>query len=174
MKTDITPEERKKLIERVKKQKDETDIAIKALLGEENYAVYKQYEDTAAERKRVQSFKGGLSEADALTDEQEDQLIRAMHHEQTNSPSSVLAGDDQEGFNPSSLSSDLIAKHLEREKGLQERYLVAAETILTPSQHAQFKAHLEKEHAMNKQMLTLTARMFGNSGQQSAGDAVSE
>ena len=156
-----TPEEKKAAAEKIKETTDAYDAKIKELLGDDNYAVYKSFEDTQAERMQVTLFKGSLSGVDQLSDEQEDNLIRAMHDERGNFKSTVPGFGDKQSADPSQFTPERITQLLEENAKLQEQYVAKAAAILTPSQLEQFKANQKQQQAMQEMGMRMAAKMFG-------------
>jgi hypothetical protein len=70
---------------RVKENEDK----LRSLLGDDNYAFYKQFEDTQQEREKVELFKQSLRADQQLDAEQENRLILAMREERRESESSL-------------------------------------------------------------------------------------
>jgi len=163
-----TPEEKKAAAEKMKETTDAYDAKIKELLGDDNYAVYKSFEDTQAERMQVTLFKGSLSGVDQMSDEQEDSLIRAMHDERSNFKSTVPGFGDKQSADPSQFTPERITQMLEESAKLQEQYVAKAATILTPSQLEQFKANQKQQQAMQEMGMRMAAKMFGQPAKEAA------
>lgn len=157
-----TPEEKKAAGEKIKELTAAYDAQVKELLGDENYATYKGFEDTQAERMQVTMFKGSLAAVDQLSDEQEDGLIRAMHDTRSNFKYTVPGMDGkQPSADTSQLTQEGIAKMLEDSARLQEQYVAEAAKILTPSQLEQFKSSQKQQQALQEMGLKMAAKMFG-------------
>ena len=156
-----TPEEKKAAAEKMKETTDAYDAKIKELLGDDNYAVYKSFEDTQAERMQVTLFKGSLSGVDQLSDEQEDSLIQAMHDGRSNFKSTVPGFGDKQSADPSQFTPERITQMLEENARLQEQYVAKAAEILTPAQLEQFKANQKQQQAMQEMGMRMAAKMFG-------------
>lgn len=165
-----TPASRKAAADRIKEVTADYDARIKEFLGDENYAVYQSFEATQPDRMQVTLYKGTLNAADALTEEQEDNLIRAMHDARTNFSFSVAGFGDKQGMDPEQLTPELISKLLAEQAKLQEQYTVRAATILTPSQLEQFKASQKQQQAMQEMGMKMAAKMFGQRGRNPSGD----
>ena len=157
-----TPEEKKAAGEKIKELTAAYDAEIKALLGEDNYGLFKSYEDTQAERMQVTMFKGSLSEDVQMSDAQEDSLIRAMHEARSSFKSSVPGLDGkQESLDPSQFTPEGITRLLEESARLQEQYVAKAAAILTPAQLELFKANQKQQQAMQEMGMNMAAKMFG-------------
>lgn len=164
MDTAATAEERKAATDAIKQTTAEYETRIKELLGDDNYAVYQSFESTQPERMQVNLFKGALNQADQMTEEQEDTLIRAMHAERTNFQFSVTGSSDMQITDPSQLTQESIAKLVEETARLQSQYTARAATILTPAQLEQFMASQRQQQAMQEMGMKMAAQMFGQSG----------
>jgi hypothetical protein len=165
-----TEEERKAAAERIKTTIADFDARIKEFLGDDDFAVYRSYEETQPDRMQVTMFKGALKAGDALTEDQEDSLIRAMHEERTNFHFSVRGFGDNQLPNASQFTPDMIAKMLEESAKLQEKYVSRAAAILTPSQIEQFRTSQQEQRAMQEMGIKMAAKMFGQPDAKAAGD----
>lgn len=162
MNASITPEERKKKAQEITKLSEEHDKKIKEMLGEDNFQVYKEYENTQPERMQVNLFKQTLSAGDQLNEEAEHQLIRSMYEERTKFPFSVKM-DKQENFDPSIFSEEVMAQHMAELARLQEKYLARASAVLTPVQLEQFRQNQKQQMAMQEMGMKMAMQMFGGS-----------
>jgi len=162
MNSAATPEEKKAAADRIKEMTASYDAQCKALLGDDNYTLYKSFEETQPERMQVAMFKGSLGSADPLSEEQEDSLIRAMHDERSTFKSAVPGfGDPQQMPDPSQFTPEKITQLLEESAKLQEQYVTKAATILTPTQLEQFKANQKQQRAMQEMGMKMAVKMFG-------------
>jgi len=165
-----TAEEKKAAGEKIKELTAAYDAQVKELLGDENYGIYKAYEETQAERMQVSLFKGSLSTADQLSDEQEDSLIRAMHEARSGFTFSVPDVNNQHAADPSQFTPEGIEKILADSARLQEQYVAKAAEVLTPAQLEQFKANQKQQQAMQEMGMRMATKMFG----QGQADAAAE
>lgn len=161
MSGEATPEEKKAAAEKMTETTAAYDAQIKALLGDDNYAVYKSFEDTQTERMQVTLYKGSLAAGDPLTDEQEDSLIRAMYDERRNFKSTAPGFGDKQMADPAQFTPEGIKQLLADSAKLQEQYVEKAAAILTPAQLEQFKANQKQQQAMQEMGLNMAAKMFG-------------
>lgn len=161
MNSAATPEEKKAAADRIKEMTASYDAQCKTLLGDENYTLYKSFEETQPERMQVSMFKGSLGSTDPLSEEQEDSLIRAMHEERSNFKSAVPGFGDQQMQDPSQFTPENITQLLEESAKLQEKYVTKAATILTPPQLEQFKANQKQQRAMQEMGMKMAEKMFG-------------
>lgn len=156
-----TPEQRKAAADRIKELTAGYDTRIKTFLGDKDYPVYQSFEGTQPERVQVNMFKGTLSASNPLTEDQEDNLIRAMHDARTNFRYSTTGVGNGQIDDPSQLTPERAAKILEDSARLKEQYVAKAAVILTPSQLEQFKASQEQMQALQEAGMKMAAKMFG-------------
>ena len=165
----LTPEQLK---EKTKQMKDITtgfDEKIKALLGDDGFALYKDYEDTQPERMQINFFKQALAEGDQIDASTEHNLIRAMYEERTNFPFTVNLGK-QENTDPTLFTEDKIAKYLQEAGQLEQKCLTRASGMLSAAQVEQFKRSQEQQRAMQEMGLRMAAQMFGQGTAARTGD----
>ena len=165
-----TAEEKKAVGEKIKELTAAYDAQVKELLGDENYGIYKAFEETQAERMQVSLFKGSLGTADQLSEEQEDSLIRAMHEARSGFAFSAPDVNSPQAVDPSQLTPEGIEKILADSARLQEQYVAKAAEVLTPAQLEQFKANQKQQQAMQEMGMRMATKMFG----QGQADAAAE
>jgi len=156
-----TRERRKEMAEQIAKQAESYDEQIKGLLGEENFAVYKEYEATQPERMQVNLFKQSLSGADPLSVQQEHDLIRAMYDERQSFPLIGKQFDRTSPPDPATFTDEMLTNQLAQMAQLQDKSLARASAILNAGQLEQFKASQERLRAMQQMGLKMAAQMFG-------------
>ena len=138
------------------------DEKIKAVLGDEKFAVYNEYEATQPERKQIDQFKNALSSADQMTNEQENDVIRAMYEERMKIPFAPEIVTSSEGIN----------NYLQNFAQLQSSCLAKVSSILSPSQLAQFKQSQEQQRVMKEMgMKVVAAQLFGGTKASDNGSA---
>jgi len=166
MDSSITQERRKEIGEQIQAATKEQNDKIKEYLGEEDYAVYQDFESTQQERMQVNMFKQSLSSDEHLSEEQEHDLIRAMHDERTNFNFTVDFEDEAE-TDPTLFTEEKVATYMEEMSRLQERVHVRAGEILTPEQLEQFGASQKQMQAMQEMGMKMAAQMFGTQEEKS-------
>lgn len=159
MDTSIPADKRKEKAQRAGDLTKEFDEKIRTLLGEDNYEVYKQYEDYQPDMMQVNLFKPSLGSGDQLNEEQEHKLIIAMHEERKKNPFSTEL-NQQETFDPSMFTEETIAKHMDMLARLQESYIARARDILSESQLNQFISSLKQQRAMQEMSMKMARQMF--------------
>lgn len=135
------------------------DKKIEEFLGAEDYATFRAYEETQGERMQVNMFKRSLAEADALSAQQETDLIAMMHQLRQSLPTplpSQTSMPDPAIFTPEKINE--LGKQLEQ---LQAQYVEKAGTILTPTQLEKFKTSVQQMQSMQTMGLKMAAQFFG-------------
>lgn len=157
---DAPPEKRKQNAKELEDTKTAFDKEIEKLLGAQDYDVFKQYEDTQAERTQVETFKRSIADsADALTDQQVSDLVFAMHSARTNLHVSHSRTDDSP--RPSELTEGRMTEALKHMDQLQSQYVETASKILTPAQFTQFQNFMAQQRALQEMGVKMAAKMFG-------------
>jgi hypothetical protein len=152
--------DKKQAGEEIKAIKTDYDKKIQELLGTQDYQVFQDYEKTVNERMSVQMFKDALPATDALSDQQEDNLIAMMYQERKDLPPSSLM-NSQTG-DPSQLTEERIAELQKQMEQLQKKYAERAAGILNPTQLEQYTKWQQQWSAMQAAGLKMAAQMFGN------------
>ncbi|MBU4459833.1 MAG: hypothetical protein KJ579_04635 [Verrucomicrobia bacterium] len=142
----------------VEMQKD-FDTRIQGLLGADDYGMYKEYEDTQPERMQVTMFGQSLGGAEALSDAQQHDLIRAMYEERKAFKFSLPSDPSQD---PSALFAPGAAtRHVQELETLQARYTARAQAVLSPSQFEAFQKSQEAQRRMQAMGIRMAAQMMG-------------
>jgi hypothetical protein len=148
-----TAADRKQAMGTARAIKEEYDQKIQALLGQQEYRVFQEYDKTVTERLLVQTFKNTLPAEARLSTTQEDALLSAMHDEATASQTVM-----KNNLPPNSIpTSEDLSRQL---KLFQQNTLKRASTILTPQQLDQFKNWQEQMATVQTAALK---QMFDNS-----------
>jgi hypothetical protein len=135
------------------------DEQMKELLSEEDYNIYRQYEDTQEERNTVSRFKRALPAEEKISEEQEHKLILSMQEERTAFEFSTGL-QDRESFNPETLTEESVNTHMEETAELQEKQMTRAKEILTGPQTEQLGKNMERQRNMQKFGMNMAVRMF--------------
>ena len=122
---------------------------IRSSLGEYNYEVYREWEETLYDRTQVDYFSQSLEGEDQIDEEQEHDLISAMYEERTSFVSTTGAdqADQQQPFDPSEIAEEELAEEMDELTQLHENYVARAQDILSEYQMAQFVEMLEQQRA---------------------------
>ena len=154
-------EERKKAAEDSKTAKAEYDPAIKELLGDQDYEVFKLYEESVPEQTHVTMFKNSLTGDESLSEQQENDLVAAMYQARKDLPKDSLLNGQNQSADPSQLTQEHVAESLKQLELLQQKYAEGAATILNDAQLERFKQWQEQMAAMQRAGLSMAAQMFG-------------
>jgi hypothetical protein len=133
------------ITERIKAEQADADNRIKALLGDAGFARYQQYEKTTEDRSLI-SGGGGFAEeltgGTALTDDQTEQLIKAVSEERQNFKFSTDFSDKSKSVAllASTSAEEFLNQHLQEQDRLNQLYLARAQTILSPDQLTAFQS----------------------------------
>jgi hypothetical protein len=160
-------EDRNKAMEESKDAKAEYDRAIEELLGDQDYDIFKQYEQSVSEQTTVSMFKNTLTGDDGLSEQQECDLVAAMYQARKELPQDSLLSPQSQSADPTQLTEARIAETLKQMEALQKRYAESAATVLSEAQLARFKQWQQQMAAMQQAGLKMSAQMFGQ-GQSGA------
>ena len=166
MSGELTPEQRKELTDRMKKETDAVGAEIKEYLGADNYALLESYEKSLPDRMAVSGFKDQLGGGElALNDAQEQQLIQALSQEREGFKFTTDFGNKEtmSGDVFSQFTEDKLNVYFQEQDQLNQRYLARAQTILTPEQYAAYQKSIANQQEMARMGMKMAAQMF-NSG----------
>jgi hypothetical protein len=154
-------EQREADAKRIQEAQKEFDTQAQGLLGADDYAMYKEYEETQPERMQVSAFGQGLGGSDALTEAQQHDLIRAMYEERKAFKFSVPAGADAD---PTAvLAPGAASRHVQDLEALQARYMERAQAILSPAQTEAFRKAQDQQRQMQAMGIQMAVQMMGTS-----------
>jgi hypothetical protein len=144
--------------------KKQTDTELKALLGDERFAQYEEYQKNVGERMQLDQLKTHMeSEKLPLQDQQLAQLLQAMKEEKAAVPP-VIPSDGN--TIPKDLKGLMTPENLDKQMQWMEDYdrrvLDRAGQILTPEQLKQYRAFQESQAAMQQFGLKMAREMFGS------------
>lgn len=137
------------------------DQAVKELLGEEQYAVYEDYQATVGERMALNQFNQMLTgKGMAIDDLQVEKLVTLMLEERgkLNIPSAREQQVEWAGGMP---SSEALAKNLERQEELNKRVYERSRELLSEAQQAELKKFQESQVQMQKLGMQMMKSMMG-------------
>lgn len=163
MSGDLTLEQRKELLERIKASSDNATEAIRSYLGDDLYASFQEYEKTIPDRMAVSMLNSQLGTDMALTDEQQNELIAELSRERNDFKFTNNFGD-QNNFDPeifSKFSEENVNRYIQEQEQLNQRYLARAQNILTPDQYSAYEKALKNQLEMAKMGMKMAASMFG-------------
>jgi hypothetical protein len=147
-------------------QNQQTDDAIRNLLGESGYASYKDYQDTMSDRMAMQQFNQSLAGAGgALSDAQSQALLQILTEERRGTPWG--AGDNPFSSNPgeaglqAALSAEAANQFFEHQQQVNQRVLDRAATTLNAEQLEALRKHQENQLRMQKWAMEMGRRFMG-------------
>ncbi len=138
---------------------------VKALLGEERYAFYKDYQQTVGERMQLSQFKQMAGAENSLSDQQTEQLLSIMREEKqgvtaVTGQSFLGAGQGQSNLQ-AMLSSEQLDKLLEEQDTVNQRVYQRASQVLAPDQLASFGKFQTNQLQMMRMGMTMARKFFG-------------
>lgn len=143
------------------KAKNQTDADLKALLGDERFALYEDYQKNLGERMQLDQFKSRLAgEKLPLQDEQTAQLLQIMKEEKAAVPP-VIPTDNTEFPKRELMTAENLDKQLAWMEDYNRRVLERAGQVLTPEQLKQYREFQEQQASMQKLGLNMARQMFG-------------
>jgi hypothetical protein len=148
-----------KALEDAKKQ---TDADVKALLGDERYAQFDDYQKNMGERMQLDQFKTQLA-ADNLTlrDDQTSQLMQIMKEEKAALPPAIPT-DQSQVPKKEMFTAENLDKQLKWMDDYNQRVLQRAGQVLSPEQLTQYQKFQEQQISMQKLGLQMAKQMFGS------------
>lgn len=151
-------------IARMAADKAAMDTQLKELLGDQRYAQFKDYEQTAGERMMLNAYKQQFgAESLAMTEEQTEQILGFMKEEKqtmasVGQPALAMSqdGSDMETV----LSEDRAESALQSQEYVNERVLERAKSVLTPDQLAAFGKFQSNQLQMMRFGVGMARKMF--------------
>jgi hypothetical protein len=154
-------EEAQQLFEDSKKQ---TDAEVKAVLGDDRFAQYDDYQKNIGDRMQLDQLKTQLEAKNLpLQDQQMAQLLQVMNEEKTAVPPAIPADASQ---SPKDLKALMTPENLDRQMQWTDDYnrrvLERAAQILTPEQLKQYQEFQDQQSAIQKFGLKMARDLFGD------------
>lgn len=136
--SDADPAKRAEAIESITEKHKAGEEQLKEFLGEDRYGQYKDYQETLGERMTLNQFQQQLSGGqNALSQDQNGQLLAIMKEERENSPA-MFGADPNAVPDPAQLeamlSEEKMNEHFEQQEELNRRILERAGAVLTREQ----------------------------------------
>ena len=160
--------QRADLAKQVNDQTDESENQIKQFLGDANYAAYKSYESTIADRTILNQFSDQFAGTpNALTPGQQEQLIQEMSDARNNfnwtsslnQPNAGANGDISAMF-----TQENIDRFLADQERLDQQVLAKAQKILTPAQLSALADHLKTQRDLQAMGMKMAKGMYTPAG----------
>ncbi len=153
------------------------DEQVKALLGEERFTAYKEYQETVADRTQLTMFKQQFSSSDyPINDIQTEQLLAWIKEERRNEAAATglpLPGSSQGQQDMDSvLSPEKSERLLRAQESVNQRVFERARTLLSPEQLQSFGTFQSNQLQTMRMGLSMARKMLG--GDQGQADATAQ
>ena len=143
-----TDEQKKDLQQRYDTIREESELKIRELLGDDGLEKYQEYTEMSDTRYFINGFKESLSQDNQLTEEQEKALTEIMHNEERKVFSEI-------GYDPnkiiefrSDINEGKVEGILKNTEKIHLRTIEGAKGTLSDSQMEQLKAYLKNYREM--------------------------
>ena len=139
-----------------------TQDKIKALLGDEKFALYEDYQKTLSDRMVLSQFQQQSEGTEtALRDEQMKGLIALIKEERTRTPPFIDEDPNKAAENLHKiLDSELFDKQMQWQEELNKCVLARAGGLLTPEQIKEYAEFQESQFNMMKLGMRMAREMF--------------
>ena len=154
-------------------QQKDSDAEVKAFLGDERYAQYKDYTETMGERMTLNQFTQQLAGGqNPLNADQSSQLLEIMKQEKKG-VTPVFGGTSADGSADMAnwqgmMSEDKMNEFFKQQEEIDQRVLERAKAVLTPEQLDAFAAHQTSQLSMQRMGMTMAVKMFAPQKSDSA------
>lgn len=153
-------EEKEELNQQSKEIVEKHNIKISELFGEINNEIYNAYENRRLERRNLSQFIKSLSPDNKLNEEQREALIDSMYEARETANSEM--GTVTNNSSSSELTEETIAQRINKQALVNERYVDASSSIMTPEQIEQYKAYLKQQLEMQESSLKMRLYLNDN------------
>jgi hypothetical protein len=151
-------EDASKLFVEAKKQ---TDAELAALLGDERFAQYEDYQKNIGERMQLDQLKTKMAAENLpLQDDQMAQLLQVMKEEKTAVPP-VIPTDNTQVPKKELFTAENLDRQMQWMAEYNRRVLDRAGQILSPEQLKQYQEFQEQQATMQKLGMKMALQMFG-------------
>jgi hypothetical protein len=139
------------------------DAQLKEMLGDARYAEYKDYQQTVSERTQLNLFRQQNAGANALNDQQAEQLLQIMSEEKKAAAASGLlapsSGRDQANLE-AMLSDNGADKLMQSQETLNQRVYERAKTVLASEQLDSFNRFQSNQLQTMRMGVNMARKMF--------------
>jgi len=140
------------------------DGQVKALLGEDRYAQYKDYQETVGERSMLNQFKQQAGSDYNLNEQQTEALLTIMNEEKKNVATTTGLPLDDTNKDPAKLlgllSDGKVDELLQGQATVSQRVYDRARTFLSPDQLESLGKFQTNQMQMMRMSLTMARKMF--------------
>lgn len=146
-------------------QKSQND-ALKALLGDDRFQQYEEYQKTVGERTQLNMFKQQLGPDNPLSEQQTGQLLGLMKEEQQSMAASSGLPTGGPGMKAEEmqmlLSDEKLQAFLDNQSTVNQHVYDRAKAVLTPEQLEAFGTFQTNQLQMMRMGMTMARKMFGS------------
>jgi hypothetical protein len=160
--------QRADLAKQVKSQTDDIENQIKQLLGDQNYQTFQSYEQTLPDRTTVSQFNDQLAgTANALTSDQEQQLLQAMSDVRANFKWTAVLNKPNaaNGDYTAMFTEDNINQLAQQQEQFNQQVFTRAQPILSPDQFKSFQDYTKAQQQLQIAGMKMAAQMFAPKAQ---------
>jgi hypothetical protein len=155
---------RAEVFAQLKTDQEQFDNELKEFLGEQNHAVFTDYQRTVGERVQLNMFRQQTAgSANTIDDDQAEQLLALIKEEKERlpGPDGTPGGFSQEQAQQQAFGSPEQAEKLVKvQQDLNERVYARAQSMLSPGQLEAFSKFQEQQTQMLKMSLSMAQKMF--------------
>lgn len=157
---------REELAKQIKSETDDYEAQIKQALGD-SYPAYQSYEKTVPDRTVVNQFSDQLSGDNALTPDQQAQLVQSLNDARTGFKWTTDYNNKTppDGNFSAMFSPDKIAQFTQEKEQFDQQFLAQAQKILTSAQATQFEQFQTSQREMQLMGMKMAGQMFAPKGQ---------
>jgi hypothetical protein len=159
------------IAKQIAEAKGKTDADIRALLGDERFAIYEDYQKNMGERMQLDQFRTQVAtESAPLEDDQAAQLMQIMKEEKAAAPP-VIPTDQTQLPRKEMFTTENFERQLQWMEDYNRRVLARAQTVLSPDQFKQYQSFQDQQASMQKLGLNMARQMFGGEKADRSPDA---
>lgn len=159
-----SPADRKEMTASIAAEQKAFDEEMRAFLGEDRFAVYRDYQEGVGDRTRLNLFKQQADEP--LTDAQTEQLLALMKEERgsvaAETGQNLPGGGQDEETLEAMLSPERAEKLLQAQGMADQRVLERAGTILSAEQLQSFGAFQTNQLQMMRMGISMARKLMGS------------
>ena len=141
------------------------DDQVKALLGDDRYTQYKEYQQTVGERALLNQFKQQAGSDYNLSDPQSEALLNFMKEEKKSVAASTGLSLGDSGQDPAKLqglmADDKVDQYMQAQETINQRVYDRARTILSPEQLGTLGKFQTNQLQMMRMGMGMMKTMFG-------------
>jgi hypothetical protein len=153
------------LIKAMTAEQKSFDEQVKAFLGDDRFAQYKDYQETVGDRTQLNMFKQQTGGDNPLSDQQTEQLLAFMKEEKRTVAAATgqpLPGAGQDAAKlEAMLSGEQTDKLMQFQETVNQRVFERAKGVLSPEQLDSFATFQTNQVQMLRMSFTMARKMFG-------------